>query len=238
MGRRRADDQERGPVLMATGGEKMGSVLRVAIVDDHAVFAEGLRVLLESAGGSIDVVVVETRPGYAVEAVRQHVPDVAIVDVAMPSPGGTGVISAIKARQPEVRILALSGVDEFTDAEAALRAGADGFLPKTARLDELLRPLEAVAAGWSVMPKALLVHLLERSRRRPSAALLDNMGQDERRLWKLIALGRDTEQIAGELFVSERTAKRQVASLLRRIGVETRTEAAARAGQMGLLEED
>lgn len=216
----------------------MSSTLRVAIVDDHAVFAEGLRVLLDSAAHHIEVVVVETRPGYAVEAVARHDPDLAIVDLAMPPPGGLQVISGIRARKPSVRILALSGADEPRDAEAALQVGAHGFLSKTVRLEDLVHPLQAMAAGMVVMPDTLLTHLLERSRRRPSMALLDSLSPDERRLWKLIARGRDTEEIAKEIYMSERTVKRQVASLLRRIGAENRTEAAARAGQIGLLEEE
>lgn len=212
--------------------------MRLAIIDDHAVFAEGLRILLNSAAYPIEVVVVETRPGYAVDAVARHDPDLAIVDLAMPPPGGFQVIAGIRARKASVRILALSGADEPAEAEAALQAGAHGFLSKTVRLEDLVHPLQAIATGMVVMPDPLLSYLLERSRRRPSVTLLESLSPDERRLWKLIARGRDTEEIAKEIFMSERTVKRQVASLLKRIGVDNRIEAAARAGQIGLLEEE
>jgi DNA-binding NarL/FixJ family response regulator len=213
--------------------------LRALIIDDHPVFAEGLRILLESSErGAIEVVGMETQAAKAVDAVRRHDPDLAIVDIAMPPPGGLAVIGAIVRHYPQVRVLALSGVDQLSDAEAALRAGAMGFLPKTARLDDMLRPMEAVVAGWTVLPKSLLDHLLDRATTRQISPMVASMPIEQRCLWKLIAQGKETAEIASELYVSERTAKRQVSVLLRTVGASNRTEAAALAGRLGLLEDD
>lgn len=215
----------------------LNRAIRVVIIDDHAIFAEGLRVLLESSGDrSIEVVAIELQAVRAVATVSRHDPDLAIVDVRMPPPGGVAAIAAIKRHHPHVRVVALSGVDELCQAEAALAAGADGFISKAARLDEMLKPMEAVVSGWTVVPKPLLDHLLQRAARRPTSTLVTSMAPERQRLWKLIAEGRETTEIAAALFVSERTAKRQVSSLLKAIGATNRLEAAARAGQVGLLD--
>jgi DNA-binding NarL/FixJ family response regulator len=206
------------------------------VVDDHILFAQGLQLVLEEAtAGALKVVATSGDAGAAEDLVRRHHPDLAIVDLAMPPPGGLAAIRAIKQRYPRVRVLALSGVDSVEAAAEALAAGADGFLPKAAEPDAIITPLMAVLAGWAVVPHGLIEHLLTRSSPRDQAVLSD-LTDDEVELWRLVANGLDTGKIAAQLFVSDRTAKRLVASLLRRLGVSTRIEAAAAAGRAGLLD--
>jgi two-component system, NarL family, nitrate/nitrite response regulator NarL len=212
-------------------------VLSVIIIDDHTLFAGGLQLLLESAtGGRITVVGKASRASEAEELVRRHRPDLAIVDLAMPPPGGAEAIRAIKRRYPQVRVLALSGVDSAEMALAALVAGADGFVPKSAEPEVVLVPMQAVMEGWGIVSRQLLDYLVTRAARSGSAAL-ERLSEEERTLWRMVATGLETMAIAEQLYVSERTAKRLVASLLRKIGASNRLEAAALAGRAGLLED-
>lgn len=127
----------------------------------------------------------------------------------------------------------MSGLGETDLAVEALRAGAVGYLPKSSEPEELLPPLLAVLDGWAVLPADLLTALLTPVRSRlPASAVLDD---EERLLLQLIAKGNSTVEIAENLHVSERTVKRLTASLLRKLRVSTRTEAAALAGNAGLL---
>ena len=133
-----------------------------------------------------------------------------------------------------MRIVALSGQAEEDAVLEALRAGAAAYLPKTADPELLVRPLLAVLDGWSVIPEDLLRRLLEDSAPSGERGLADRLTADERRLWRLVADGTSTVEIATTLHVSERTAKRLVAALLRTLGVATRVEAAALAGRVHL----
>lgn len=211
--------------------------LVVAIVDDHELFAQGLALLLESkAGDRFTIGGLTTRVEEAAGLVESCAADLAIVDLAMPPLGGAVAIRQIKQRRPSTRVLALSGSDDLALAERALRAGADGFLPKSADPDVLLSPLLTVAAGLRVMPPALLESLLA-SARKPPDKLLERLDSQDRTLWVLIGRGLETTDIATRMFVSERTAKRMVAALLHKLDVPNRTEAAGLAGHYGLLDE-
>ncbi|RBY93836.1 DNA-binding response regulator [Blastococcus sp. TBT05-19] len=206
----------------------------VVVVDDHPLFTRGLTLLLPGlSGGRVRVVGTTDDASAAAALVRRHHADVAIVDLHMPPPGGTRAIAAIRRADPMVRVVALSGLAEADAAIEALRAGAAGFLPKTADPEHLVLPLLAVLDGWSVVPEALLRQLLADAT--PAGdSVADRLTADERRLWRLIAEGTSTVDIATTLHVSERTTKRLVAHLLRRLDVATRVEAAALAGREGL----
>ncbi|MGY2126848.1 response regulator [Blastococcus sp. SYSU DS0617] len=212
-----------------------GAPVDVVVVDDHPLFTRGLSLLLPGlSGGRVRVVGTTDDASAAAALVRRHHADVAIVDLHMPPPGGTRAIAAIRRADPMVRVVALSGLAEADAAIEALRAGAIGFLPKTADPESLVRPLLAVLDGWSVLPEALLRQLLEEATPSGEQSIADRLTADERRLWRLIAEGASTVDIATTLHVSERTTKRLVAHLLRRLEVATRVEAAALAGRVGL----
>lgn len=209
----------------------------VVIVDDHALFSRGLELLINSNSGSAIKVVGRTDDaGAAVDLVRRLRPQIAIIDLAMPPPGGVEAIRAVKHDYPKVKVLALSGTDSTEFAISALAAGADGFMLKSSDPELLLPPLLSLAMGVSVLPKSLLTTLLK-SGHRPGKGTLENLTDEEERLWILIARGLETQDIATQLFASERTVKRLVAALLRKIGAANRLEAAALAGRSGLLDE-
>jgi two-component system, NarL family, nitrate/nitrite response regulator NarL len=165
--------------------------------------------------------------------VRRTIPDLVLVDLHMPVPGGIRAIAAIRRTTPNARIVAMSGDDDPAPAVEALRAGAEGFLSKGTEPADLLHPLVAILDGWAVLPAELLAALLAPARSiRAAPVALDDA---ERQLLRLIGAGATTTDIALELHVSERTVKRLTATLLRKLRVTSRTEAAALAGSAGLL---
>jgi DNA-binding NarL/FixJ family response regulator len=209
----------------------------VVIVDDHELFTQGLALLLTREWGQLFTVGGHTT--YVEEAadlVAGCDADVAIIDLSMPPLGGVAAIRHIKKRHPKTRILALSGTDDLGLAEGALRAGADGFLPKTARPEALAGPLWTIAEGLRVIDGALLDALLSNTRKPPSA-LLDSLSTQDLRLWTLLATGMETGDLAHRMLVSERTAKRMVAALLHKLGVSNRIAAAELAGRFRLLDD-
>ncbi|WP_214369390.1 response regulator [Pseudonocardia sp. H11422] len=210
----------------------------VVIVDDHALFAQGLALLLESRAGETFTVAGSVTAGEeAVALVGRHRADIAIVDLALPPLGGVETIRRIKAAYPATRVLALSGTEDLSLAAAALRAGADGYLGKSADPEVLVAPLLAIVAGVRVLRGELLDALLAAADRTVDS-LTERLSPREIELWTLLARGLETSEIAKPMLVSERTAKRMIASLLHKLGAANRIEAAALAGRCGLLDPD
>jgi DNA-binding NarL/FixJ family response regulator len=208
----------------------------VVIVDDHALFAQGLALLLESRAGETFRVAGSTTAGEeAVALVGRNTAHVAVVDLALPPLGGVETIRRIKAAYPDTRVLALSGTEDLDLAAAALRAGADGYLGKSADPEVLVAPLLAVLAGVRVVRAELLDALLVAADR-TADGVLRRLSERDVELWRLLARGLETSEIARPMLVSERTAKRMIASLLHKLGAANRIEAAALAGRAGLLD--
>lgn len=208
----------------------------VVIVDDHALFAQGLALLLESRAGETFRVAGSTTAGEeAVALVGRNTADVAVVDLALPPLGGVETIRRIKAAYPDTRVLALSGTEDLDLAAAALRAGADGYLGKSADPEVLVAPLLSVLAGVRVVRAELLDALLVAADR-TADGVLRRLSERDVELWRLLARGLETSEIARPMLVSERTAKRMIASLLHKLGAANRIEAAALAGRAGLLD--
>ncbi|GLY08619.1 DNA-binding response regulator [Actinoplanes sp. NBRC 101535] len=214
----------------------MQNGIRVAVVDDHTPFVRGLEHLLpEVSGGRATVVATTGDTADAVAVIRDTMPDVVLVEVHVDPADGLKAIAAIREAAPRARILAMSGDQDPMVAVDALRAGAAGFLPKTGEPADMLKPLLAALEGWAVMPTPLLTALVEQSRRHIEHPATAELSEQDRRLLRLIANGSSTNDIAGLLHVSERTVKRLTASLLRKLQVSSRTEAAALAGSAGLV---
>ena len=212
----------------------MRAGIRIAIVDDHPLFVRGLELLLpEVSGGRATVVASTSDAAAAASLIRESVPDLVLVDLHMPAPGGLRAIAAVRQAAPRVRVLAMSGDDDPAGALEALRAGAGGFLPKSSEPADLLQPLLAALDGWVVLPSELLAAVMAQSPGPRRIAV--PLAEDERDLLQLIAAGASTTEMAAKLHVSERTVKRQTATLLRKLRVSTRAEAAALAGSAGLL---
>ncbi|MEW1589865.1 response regulator transcription factor [Micromonospora vinacea] len=200
-------------------------------MDDHPLFVRGLELLLPiTTDGRAEVVASTGDAAAAAALVSRCRPDLVLVDLHMPPPGGVRAVAAIRRTTPRVRVVAMSGSTDPGPAVDALRAGAEGFLPKTSEPEELLPPLLAILDGWAVLPAELLRAML-----RPTRSAPVDLDGEERRLLRAIAAGRGTVDIAEELHVSERTVKRMTAALLRKLRVSNRAEAAAVAGHSGIL---
>lgn len=209
----------------------------IVIVDDHDLFAQGLALLLTAeCEGRFVVGGHTTHVEEAAEFAISCAADLAIVDLSMPPLGGVAAIRHVKSRCPAIKVLALSGTEDLELAERALRAGADGFLPKTSDPASLTAPLTAVMDGVRVVSGPVLDSLLRLSRT-PDPELMDRLSSQDIRLWTFVAIGVETPEIAQRMLVSERTAKRMVAALLHKIGAANRVEAAGLAGRFGLLDD-
>ena len=211
------------------------------MVDDGGPSARQLEAALDGASGGAIAVVGRADDGRtAVEVVRRRRPDVVLVEVApteQSKPGaGLAIVRELHQISPSTRILALAEAADADLGVAALNAGAHGFLVRPTAIADLVAPVLAVASGHSVLPRELLSALVGSAVPR-DRELLDQLTPQYTKLWRMVADGLETVQIAERLYVSERTAKRMVAFLLRRLGVANRIQAAALAGHAGLLDE-
>jgi two-component system nitrate/nitrite response regulator NarL len=211
----------------------MRTHMRIVVIDDHPLFVRGLELLLPDVSDSRATVVASTSDAAsAAGLVRRTVPDLVLIDLHMPPPGGLRAITAVRQAEPRSRVLAMSGDADPAAAIEALRAGAEGFLPKSSEPGDLVHPLLAALEGWAVLPGSVLAALTAEA---GGGRIEVRLNDDERDLLRMIAAGLSTLEIAARLHLSERTVKRQTATLLRRLRVSSRTEAAALAGSAGLL---
>jgi DNA-binding NarL/FixJ family response regulator len=212
--------------------------IKVVVIARSDVSAGHLQGGLES--GSNGAVIVEGSAfdhRSAIELVRRVRPNVTIVELA---DTGLATIREVAGMAPPTRILALSESADAEPAVEALTAGAHGVLVWPADAADLVAPVLAVAFGHSVLHRPLLGALVGSATPREAdrdADLLEGLNPQYMELWRMVADGLETIQIAERLYVSERTAKRLVASLLRRLKVANRIQAAALAGQTGLLDD-
>lgn len=202
----------------------------VLIVDDHPVFRRGLAALVGADSGLR--VVAEAATGEdAVAAFRRYRPAVILMDLRMPGAGGFEAIKAIVAESPAVRIVVISSYDGDADIQRALAVGARAYLLKDAPDDEILRAIRAVHAGKRYLPPAVAERLAE-------ALPQSSLSPRELEVLRLLARGRSNRAIADELAIEENTVKVHVRSILSKLGVEQRTEAAVVALQRGIIHLD
>jgi two-component system, NarL family, response regulator NreC len=207
--------------------------VRILLVDDHAVLRSGLRLLLEREEGLEPV----GEAGTAEDAVRslpRLQPDVVVIDVEMPGIGGIDGAERIRERAPGVRILVLSMHDRPQDVRRAFDAGADGYLPKAAADEDLVRAIKAVAAGERYVHPSLGAALAAP----PSAGPIEELSEREREVLRLLALGHTNKEIAEQLIVSVRTVESHRAHVMTKLRVTTRAGLVRAALDAGLMAED
>ena len=210
--------------------------IRVLIADDHPVVRQGLRVLLE-VQEDMDVVG-EAADGTEAAAMAAELgPDVMVLDLKMPGMKGPEVIADLAARRIPARILVLTSVTDPAAAEAAVRAGAAGFLYKDVDPDALVRAIRSVHDGNMLLSAEAAGTLMRRGAERGAPGGLAALTGREREVLGLITRGRSNREIARALNVAEKTVKTHVSSVLAKLGVQDRTQAAlyavARAGEHG-----
>jgi NarL family two-component system response regulator LiaR len=210
-------------------------VIRVLIVDDHKVVRQGLRFLLEQEDG-IEVVAECADGPAAVRAVRALEPTVVLLDLFMPGENGLSVLAQIKRDRPATEVLMLTSSDADEHLLAAIRAGALAYLPKTAGVEQVVESVRAAARGESLLDPRLAARLVREvrevaTRRGP----LDSLSPREMEVLGLLARGRSNRQIARTLSISEETVKAHVSSILAKLHLADRTQAAIFGLQHGLV---
>jgi DNA-binding NarL/FixJ family response regulator len=207
-------------------------VIRVYLLDDHEVVRHGIRDLLERAG-DIEVV---GETGSAVDAAHQIPalrPHVAILDARLPDGSGIDVCRDVRSVDPHIRALILTSYEDDEALFAAIMAGAAGYVLKQIRGVDLVDAVRRVADGQSLLDPAVTQRVLERIRRGPEEpAELRSLTEQERRILEHIAEGMTNREIAGKMYLAEKTVKNYVSSLLAKLGLERRTQAAVLASRL------
>jgi two-component system, NarL family, response regulator DevR len=203
--------------------------IRVFVLDDHELVRTGLRTLLE---GEDDMEVVGEAGTVAegLPLINRLKPDVAILDVRLPDGSGIEVCREIQSSSPSVRCLMLTSHSDDGALFSSIMAGAYGYVLKEVGSGDLLGDIRSVGEGVSLLDPELTQQLLDRIRKEQEAdSRLNVLTPQERRVLELIAQGQSNRQIAEELFLAEATVKNYVSSLLSKLGMRRRTEAAVYA---------
>ncbi len=206
--------------------------IRVYLLDDHEVVRRGLRDLLEDEE---DIVVVG-ESGTAKEAAARIPalrPDVAVLDGRLPDGSGIDVCRSIRSVDPTIKALILTSYDDDEALFSAILAGASGYVLKQIHGNDLVDGIRKVAAGTSLLDPALVTRVMDRVRNGPKQPEeLASLTEQERRILALIADGMTNRQIGDELMLAEKTVKNYVSSILAKLGLERRTQAAVLASKL------
>lgn len=210
----------------SAGPENAAETIRVFLLDDHEVIRRGIKDLLEDE----DDIVVVGESGLAEEARRRIPalrPDVAILDGRLPDGSGIDVCRDIRSVDPSIAALILTSFDDDDALFSAIMAGASGYVLKQVRSADLVETVRQVAAGRSMLDPAVTAQVLERIRTGPKTnSAFDHLTNHERRILELIGEGLTNRQIGKEMHLAEKTVKNYVSSLLAKLGLESRTQAA------------
>jgi len=212
-------------------------VIRILIVDDHAVVREGLRAFLELQEGL--EVVGEAADGLeAIAQAQRLAPDVILMDLVMPRRDGVSAMQELRERAPRSRVIVLTSFLDDERLLPAIQAGAAGYLLKDVEPSELARAIRAAHAGEAVIAPSAAARLVRAIADGPGRAWREpeQLTRREREVLALIAAGRSNKRIAFELGISEKTVKTHVGHLFDKLGVTDRTQAAMLAVRHGLVE--
>jgi two-component system response regulator DevR len=212
--------------------------LRILIVDDHEVVRLGLRSLLSNQANFV-VVDEAASAKEAVEKAVQHRPDVVVMDIRMPGENGIEACREIKMHLPNTEVLMLTSYAEDEMLFDAISAGAAGYVLKQGGGDELIRAIQRVGQGEALLDPAVTQRVLARVRqatRQEQAAAFNDLTEQELRVLGLVSEGRTNKEIAKSLFLGEGTVRNYVSSILSKLGLTNRAEAAAYAVRHNLHE--
>jgi DNA-binding NarL/FixJ family response regulator len=209
----------------------MAELIRVLVADDHFVVRQGLAALLAPRNG-MEVVGEAANGREAVELAQTLQPDVILMDLIMPEMDGTAAIARIKAQNPAARILVLTSFGEREKVAAALQAGALGYLLKDSSPDDLFHAIRSVHRGNLVIPQELAQDLMQTQQPAPTASQFTERELD---VLRLLVQGKSNPEIGRALFISTTTVRSHVTSILTKLNVANRTQAALTAQQMRLV---
>lgn len=203
--------------------------LRLLVVDDHEVVRQGLVALLDRRAG-FQVVAEAGTVEEAVAQARRHRPDIVVMDVRLPDGSGVEACREIRAELPETRVIMLTSFPDDEAVLSAIVAGASGYLLKQIRARDLVAALEAVGRGESLLDPAVTERVLERVRRIATGQVDDELSvltPQEKKILMLVAEGKTNKEIAADVFLSDKTVKNYVSSILSKLNLERRAQAAA-----------
>jgi two-component system response regulator DevR len=211
---------------------------RILLVDDHEVVRLGLKALLERHP-QFNIIGEASSAREALELVASHHPDVVVMDIRLPGTSGIEACEEITNRFPETRVLMLTSYAEDEMLFSAIRAGASGYVLKQIGGEELVRALEAVARGEALLDPAVTQRVFQEVRRavkEEEASAFAHLSQQEKHVLLLVSEGKTNREIAKALFLGEGTVRNYVSSILSKLGVSNRAEAAAYAVEHNLRE--
>jgi len=203
--------------------------LRLLVVDDHEVVRQGLVSLLERRE-HFQVVAEAGTAAEAVEMARKFEPDLVVMDVRLPDGSGIEACREIRAEFPTTRVVILTSYPDEEAVLSAIIAGASGYLLKQIRGRDLISALESVGRGESLLDPAVTEKVLDRVRRIATGTYTDELAQltqQEQKILLLVAEGKTNKEIATEVFLSDKTVKNYVSSILSKLNLERRAQAAA-----------
>ena len=203
--------------------------LRLLVVDDHEVVRQGLVALLDRREG-FEVVAEAGTVAEAVERAQRYEPDIVVMDVRLPDGSGIEACREIRAERPETRVVMLTSYPDEEAVLSAIVAGASGYLLKQIRARDLVAALETVGRGGSLLDPAVTEKVLDRVRRMATGGVTDELAQltvQERKILALVAEGKTNKEIAAEIFLSDKTVKNYVSSILSKLNLQRRAQAAA-----------
>ncbi len=203
--------------------------LQILVVDDHEVVRQGIVSLLERHEG-FQVVAQAATAAEAIAQAGTHRPDVVVMDIRLPDGSGVEATREIRAQHPDTRVVMLTSYPDDEAVFASIVAGASGYLLKQVRGRDLVAALEAVGKGGSLLDPAVTEQVLDRVRRVASGTYQDELAAltaQERRILVLVAEGKTNKEIAEEIFLSDKTVKNYVSSILAKLNLQRRTQAPA-----------
>jgi DNA-binding NarL/FixJ family response regulator len=210
-------------------------MVRLLLADDHRIFRQGLRELIERKT-SFDVVGEAATGREVLEQVQALQPDIVLLDIQMPDQDGVAVARQIARSQPEVKIIMLTMYRQDQHLFEAIKAGARAYLLKDADAEELIDVIERVHRGEAAIDTALTSRIFDEFRRMSTEQEdVDQLTEREREILQLLAAGCDNRTIAGELHLSEKTVGNRLSEIFQKLGVTNRTQAALIAVQRGLI---
>ena len=207
------------------------SAIRVVLADDHGVVRRGIRDFLTESGDIIVIAEAETG-AQAFDYVIQHRPDVAVLDIQMPDGSGIEITRRLRSEGLILGVLILTAFDDPPYVKAAVEAGANGYLLKSADADELVSAVHAVHEGKKAFDAALTVQRLDNN---ASNQPIAKLSERERDILALAAQGLTNKAIGFQLSISDRTVQGHLANIYDRLGVSGRTEAVTRGVALGLI---
>ncbi len=204
-------------------------VLRLLIVDDHEVVRQGLVALL-ARREAFQIVAEAGTVAEAVAMAHRFEPDIVVMDVRLPDGSGIEACREIRAERPATRVVMLTSYPDEEAVLSAIVAGASGYLLKQIRARDLVAALEAIGRGESLLDPAVTEKVLERVRRIATGTFSDELAQltqQEQKILLLVAEGKTNKEIASDVFLSDKTVKNYVSSILSKLNLERRAQAAA-----------